>query len=113
MKLILEKPEIVAIISKHFELSLDPNSVVVRTEPLEIELTGIPLTEAAMPERVVSVAVPRAPVAAESGTAAQTLADIVAMSKQLEGESGEKPADFYARRRGGVQSAVPPREDEP
>lgn len=46
MRLILEKQEILDILGHHFEVKLDPKQVVIRTEPsLEIEVSGIPLTQ--------------------------------------------------------------------
>lgn len=57
MRLILEKDEIVRILSHRFETELDPATVVIRTEPtFEIELIGIPLVD---PEPVEPAAVPR------------------------------------------------------
>lgn len=109
MKLILEKAEIVAIVGKHFELTLDPGSIVIRTEPLEIEITGIPLGEVAPSvERVVPVrkaAVTTAPAQAEED--ALTPAAILERSKQLESELS-RGSDFYAKRKGGVQSDALP-----
>lgn len=46
MRLILEKSEIVAILGKHFEANLDPEKVIIRTDPFEIEVCGLPLAEA-------------------------------------------------------------------
>lgn len=43
MRLILEKAEIVAVLSKHFDAELDPDNVIIRTEPFEIEVCGLPL----------------------------------------------------------------------
>lgn len=42
MRIILEKSEILVILGKHFDTVLDPDKVLIRTDPtLEIELTGI------------------------------------------------------------------------
>ena len=46
MRLILEKSEIVAILGKHFDVELDPEKVVIKTEPFEIEVSGLPMTDA-------------------------------------------------------------------
>ena len=46
MRLILEKNEIISILGKHFEVELDPEKVIIRTDPLEIEVSGIPMTDA-------------------------------------------------------------------
>jgi hypothetical protein len=46
MRLILEKNEIVAILGKHFDVELDPEKVIIKTDPLEIEVSGIPMTDA-------------------------------------------------------------------
>jgi hypothetical protein len=44
MRVILEKKEIVQILSKHFESNFDAEQVLIRTEPVfEIELKDIPL----------------------------------------------------------------------
>ena len=43
MRLILEKDEIVAILGKHFDAELDPTKVIIRTDPFEIEVCGLPL----------------------------------------------------------------------
>lgn len=50
MRLILEKTEIVAVLSKHFEAALDPDKVIIRTDPFEIEVCGLPLADAPPPE---------------------------------------------------------------
>lgn len=46
MRLILEKAEIVSILGKHFEANFDPGDVIIRTDPFEIELRGLPLGDA-------------------------------------------------------------------
>jgi hypothetical protein len=43
MRIILEKKEIVQILGKHFESNFDPDSVIIRTDPLEVELRDIPM----------------------------------------------------------------------
>lgn len=43
MRLILERAEVVAILGKHFDAELDPEKVVIRTDPFEIEVCGLPL----------------------------------------------------------------------
>ena len=53
MRLILEKAEIVAILSKNFDVALDPEGVVIRTDPFEIELCGLPLGTGETPSNVV------------------------------------------------------------
>jgi len=45
MRLILEKNEIIRILGKHFDAELDPDRVIIRTDPFEVELSGIPLAE--------------------------------------------------------------------
>lgn len=59
MKLILEKNEIVAILGKHFDAKLDPEKVIIRHEPFEIELSGLPLSDA--PEEETNVVPLNAP----------------------------------------------------
>jgi len=49
MRLILEKNEIIAILGKHFDAELDPEKVIIRTEPLEIEVCGLPLASGDSP----------------------------------------------------------------
>lgn len=45
MRFILEKPDIIKILNKHFDSEFDPTQVVIRTDPVfEIELRGIPLS---------------------------------------------------------------------
>ena len=52
MRLILEKSEIVMILSRHFDAVLDPEKVIIRTDPLEIEVCGLPLgSEDSAPKR--------------------------------------------------------------
>jgi len=61
MRLILEKNEIVAILGKHFDAELDPEKVVIRTDPFEIEVCGLPLaTEPPPSSNVVALKGPRA-----------------------------------------------------
>jgi hypothetical protein len=57
MRLILEKNEIVAILGKHFEVTLDPEKVIIKTDPLEIEVSGIPMSDAPNkePSNVVAI----------------------------------------------------------
>lgn len=65
MRLILEKNEIVTILGKHFEANLDPDKVIIRTDPFEIEVCELPLTDAPPPkddENVVPLAPRRASV---------------------------------------------------
>ena len=45
MRLILEKSEIVAILGKHFDAELDPEKVIIRTDPFEVEVCGLPMTD--------------------------------------------------------------------
>lgn len=49
MRLILEKNEIITILGKHFDAELDPNNVIIRTDPLEIEVCGLPLSSSEAP----------------------------------------------------------------
>jgi len=74
MRLILEKHEIVAILGKHFEAELDPEKVIIRTDPFEIEVSGLPMTDAPpKEENVVSIsAQTRRP--AKAGTEAPRVA---------------------------------------
>jgi hypothetical protein len=55
MRLILEKSEIVAILGKHFDVELDPEKVLIRTDPLEIEVCGLPMADAAKPKEETNV----------------------------------------------------------
>ena len=59
MRLILEKDEIVAILGKHFEVELDPDKVIIKTDPFEIEVSGIPMTDSP-PKETNVVALPKA-----------------------------------------------------
>lgn len=58
MKLILEKNEIVTILGKHFEAQLDPEKVIIRTDPFEMELSGLPLGDAPPAEETNVVTLP-------------------------------------------------------
>lgn len=51
MRLILEKHEIIAILGKHFDTDLDPENVIIRTDPLEIEVRGLPLATSDSPPK--------------------------------------------------------------
>jgi hypothetical protein len=61
MRLILEKDEIVSILGKHFEVELDPETVIIRTDPFEIEMKGIPLSDAPPKETTNVVPIGTAP----------------------------------------------------
>lgn len=58
MRLILEKDEIVAILGKHFDTELDPTKVIIRTDPFEIEVCGLPLGSGDAPPPKESNVVP-------------------------------------------------------
>ena len=114
MRLILEKEEIVSILSKHFDAKLDPERVVIRTDPLEIEVCGLPLSGSTKaPEPPISVppsALP--PVPEHSDDTGVSPAAVLAASKALEAElARENPK---GKRRAGSYSLVPPplSEDE-
>jgi hypothetical protein len=57
MKLTLEKSDLISILEKHFDVKLKAENVVVRPDPLEIEVSGIPLVEvdAPRPSNVVEL----------------------------------------------------------
>lgn len=78
MRLILEKNEIVTILGKHFDANLDPENVIIRTSPLEIEVCGLPLaTSDAPPTNVVQMPQPVASTRPLKGTAPATPRDDV------------------------------------
>jgi hypothetical protein len=49
MKIVLEKHDLIAILEKHFQERFDRTKIIIRADPFEVELSGIPL-EAALPE---------------------------------------------------------------
>jgi hypothetical protein len=49
MRIVLEKQDLINIIGKYLEATLDASKVVVRTDPFEVEVTGVPLPDAAAP----------------------------------------------------------------
>ena len=68
MKIVLEKHDLVSILEKHFEEKFDRSKIVVRADPFEVELCGIPLEAAlpdgeAAPKAAVLTAVPKEPEA--------------------------------------------------
>lgn len=42
MRIILERAEIIQILNEKFETTFDPNSVIIRTDPFEVELRDVP-----------------------------------------------------------------------
>lgn len=128
MRLILEKDEIIAILGKHFDAELDPEKVVIRTSPLEIEVSGLPLTTSEEPT-TRKESKQRAPVLAVARDDADTSdappepgldgvepgesedfhpAAMLAKSKQIERELDEKNPNLAARRAGRF-SLTPPK----
>ena len=47
MKIILEKADVVRILAAHFDTALDDMNVVIRPNPLEIEVTNIQMHDSA------------------------------------------------------------------
>jgi len=85
MRLILEKSEIVAILGKHFDAELDPEKVIIRTDPFEIEVCGLPLAADPAPStNVVAIK----PPAKRTGVDAPKFA---AQLRDDEGASTEEP----------------------
>lgn len=70
MRLILEKDEIVSILGKHFEVKLDPEKVIIKTDPFEIEVSGIPMSDAPPKEETNVVS-----ISAQTRRPAKTSAD--------------------------------------
>ena len=62
MRLVLETADLLQIISKHLDIKIDPDKVIIRHEgKLEVEISGIPMTEAMFedaPTKPVSSAKP-------------------------------------------------------
>ena len=141
MRLILEKAEIVAVLSKHFDAQLDPENVIIRTDPFEIEVCGLPLSSnepppednvRQLPSRRVEEAPARptkvakaraddnatedAPPPGLDGTDPTNAAEIhpaavLAASKALEAELDRENPQL-AKRRAGAYSHTPPSYDE-
>lgn len=59
MRLILEAAEIIKILGVHFQAELDPKNVIIRTDPFEIEVCALPLSESAEAEDDNVVALPQ------------------------------------------------------
>lgn len=110
MRLILEKEEIVAILSKHFDADLDPTKVVIRTEPLEIEVHGLPLSTSetspkkTRPLEVVSPVSEAKPADTEADDEDVHPAALLAASKNIERELNNEKA----KRRSGSYTYDPP-----
>lgn len=110
MRLILEKEEIVTILSKHFDAELDPTKVVIRTDPLEIEVHGLPLSSNDPPPKKVRglEAVPQLQEKKEEGASSASddvhPAALLAASKSIERELNSEKA----KRRSGQYSYDPP-----
>lgn len=50
MRLVLEKGDLIRVLERHFGETFDDSKVIVRADPFEVELVGLPLTmEAAEP----------------------------------------------------------------
>lgn len=139
MKLILEKDEVVAILSRHFEARLDPDKVVIRTDPFEIEVSGIPMvsgddvpadsnnvvslprkqalpspepkkyTQRAEPDAFVEPPSPGTD-GVEEAPADVSPASVMATSKALEKELEKENPQLRAKR-AGQYSSTPPGED--
>lgn len=43
MRVIVEQSEIIQLIGQHFGFKPDPNNIKIRTDPLEVEVSGIPM----------------------------------------------------------------------
>lgn len=114
MRLILEKEEIISVLSKHFDAELDPDKVIIRTDPLEIEVCGLPLGSGGG-SRVKEAPAPQvaaAPAAAPTEEGGVSPMAVIAASKALEAElERDNPK---GKRRAGSYSLVPPpvSEDE-
>jgi hypothetical protein len=133
MKLILEKDEIVTIIGRHFDTVLDPSKVILRMDPFEMEVSGLPLASETQKHEAETNVVPlHTPVKAtkaaepllradpdasteppEPGSDGESLTDasvhpasVLAASKALEQQlAKENPKNV---RRSGRWSEIPP-----
>jgi len=68
MKIILEKADVVRILAAHFDTALDDMNVVIRPDPLEIEVTNIQMHDSAAkkpPPKVTEAGVETRPDSAE------------------------------------------------
>lgn len=81
MRIILEKAEVLTILGKHFDTTLSPENVVIRTEPsLEIELLGISMN--AEPARETPPP-PHPPAQTPAAALPATVEDVLAISEEL------------------------------
>jgi len=83
MRLILEKDDLVKILSRHFNETFDPRKVQVRGDPFEVELTQIPLADVKPAEALVV-----------SGTAREPATRVLGRKEGFEGpvEVSDPPA---------------------
>jgi hypothetical protein len=62
MRLVLETADLLQIIGKHLDIKIDPDKVIVRHEgKLEVEISGIPMTEAMFEDTPTKAASPAKP----------------------------------------------------
>jgi len=54
MRIVLERNDLIKIIGQYLEATLDPSRVVVRTDPFEVEVTDVPLTESSPETRLTA-----------------------------------------------------------
>jgi len=127
MRLILERAEVVAILGKHFDVELDPEKVVIRTDPFEIEVYGLPLasetasTSSASPtrrQRADTDAFTDSPPPNTEGVLVDTTgtglhpAAALAVSKELERQLDLENPGLASRRSGRWSEKAPTRMDE-
>ena len=49
MRITLEAADLIEILEKHLEATLDPTNVTIRTDPFEVEISGVPFRPAEEP----------------------------------------------------------------
>jgi len=84
VRIILEKAEVLTILGKHFDTTLSPENVVIRTEPsLEIELLGISMNAEPARETLPPPPPPSPAQTAAATALPATVEDVLALSEEL------------------------------
>ena len=114
MRLVLEKEEILEVIAKHFKIKIDPDRVVIRTDPLEVELSGLPLVEDSTPSKRSSKVMsdPPAIVSSEDAVAPEEEEKLIALRSDRSATAEPPPpgADYLestsSEKGGGLHPAA-------
>jgi len=121
MKLILEKTEILEVLGQHFDVQLNEESVIIRTDPVfEIEVSGLRLNASSKKKERVHTPPPQREGDGEEGVVTDidavdesggrdSVAAVLAKAKEIESTLERNVPK--SERRAGVYSLAPP-EDE-